>query len=152
MRDYELMYIVRPELDDEELHQAVERVNGLIAGNGGEVVKVSHWGRRKLAYEIDRQREGYYVVADLKLDPVSVPEIERNLQISDTVFRHLLVRPTDEQLEASRARAAMQAELEASGQTDAEEKEDAEPDFEAAPAATHAAEELVTEPAEEVQA
>jgi len=92
LRDYEILYIVRPELDDDQLNQAVERVNALIANVGGEHVKTDVWGKRRLAYEVDRLREGYYVLTDFKVDAERVPEMESTLKISDTVFRHLIVR------------------------------------------------------------
>lgn len=92
MRDYEILYIVRPELDEDQLNEAVERVNGLIANVGGEHVKTDVWGKRRLAYEVDRLREGYYVLTDFKVEPERVPEMESTLKISDTVFRHLIVR------------------------------------------------------------
>ncbi len=92
MPAYELMYIVRPELDDEAVQQAIDRVSQLVESNGGHVVKVTPWGKRRLAYSVRDQREGHYVVADVELDRARVQEIERVLKISDTVFRHLLVR------------------------------------------------------------
>ncbi|MHB8573404.1 MAG: 30S ribosomal protein S6 [Candidatus Dormibacteria bacterium] len=96
MRLYELMYIVRPDLDDEEVNQAAEKVNGFITHGGGEVVKQSHWGKRKLAYEVDKMREGYYVLTNFNMDPTAISELERQLRISDTVFRYLLVRPDED--------------------------------------------------------
>jgi small subunit ribosomal protein S6 len=92
LRDYEILYIVRPELDEDQLNQAVERVNALIANVGGEHVKTDQWGKRRLAYEVDRLREGYYVLTDFRVEPERVPEMESTLKISDTVFRHLIVR------------------------------------------------------------
>ncbi len=92
LRDYEILYIVRPELDEDQLNQAVERVNALIANVGGEHVKTDLWGKRRLAYEVDRLREGYYVLTDFRVEPERVPEMESTLKISDPVFRHLIVR------------------------------------------------------------
>ena len=92
MSAYELMYIVRPELDDEAVQQAIDRVNQLVETNGGQVRRVTPWGKRRLAYSVKDQREGYYIVADVELDRSRVQEVERVLKISDTVFRHLLVR------------------------------------------------------------
>ena len=79
MSPYELMYIV-------------ERVSQLIQTNGGQIKKVTPWGKRRLAYSVKDQREGYYVVEEFDLDQAKVTEVERVLKISDTVFRHLLVR------------------------------------------------------------
>ena len=92
VRDYELMYIVRPELDDEALRGATASVETLIRGLGGKVGKTTMWGKRRLAYEVDRLRDGHYVIALIQLDGERVSELERALQIHDTVFRHLLVR------------------------------------------------------------
>jgi small subunit ribosomal protein S6 len=86
------MYIVRPELDDDAVQQEIEKVSQLIQTNGGQVVKVTPWGKRRLAYTVKDQREGHYVVAEFELDRGRVQEVERVLKISDTVFRHLLVR------------------------------------------------------------
>ena len=92
VRDYELMYIVRPELDDEALRTATESVDTLIRGLGGTVGKSTMWGKRRLAYEVARLRDGHYVITLLQLDGARVADLERALQIHDTVFRHLLVR------------------------------------------------------------
>jgi len=90
--DYELMYIVRPDLDEEALRAATESVATLVRGLGGEVSKTAMWGKRRLAYEIARLRDGHYVVCQIRLDGDRVSELERALKIHETVFRHLLVR------------------------------------------------------------
>jgi len=92
LRDYEILYIVRPELDDEQLQAAVASVDKLIESLGGAVRKTDVWGRRRLAYEVRHLREGQYVLTDFQVDPARVPEMEATLKISDTVFRHLVVR------------------------------------------------------------
>ncbi len=92
MRDYELVMIVSPEVADEAVSSTVERVQGFIAEQGGEVKEVNPWGRRKLAYSIDGHREGSYVVAQLSLDPQGVSALEENLRLSEDVIRHLVVK------------------------------------------------------------
>lgn len=92
MSAYELMYLVKPELDDQAVQQEIEKVGQLIQTNGGQVRKVTPWGKRRLAYTVKEQREGYYVVEEFDLEQAKVAEVERVLKISDTVFRHLLVR------------------------------------------------------------
>jgi len=89
---YELMYIVKPDLDDQAVQQEIEKVGQLIQTNGGQIKKVTPWGKRRLAYTVKDNREGHYVVAEFDLDQAKVQEVERVLKISDTVFRHLLVR------------------------------------------------------------
>jgi small subunit ribosomal protein S6 len=92
LRDYEILYIVRPELDETQLNEAVASVNRLIENLGGRVQKTDVWGRRRLAYEVRHLREGQYVLTDFQVEPARVPEMEATLKISDTVFRHLIVR------------------------------------------------------------
>jgi small subunit ribosomal protein S6 len=91
VRDYELMYIVRPELEDDAVRVAVKSVRSLIESQEGEVVKTTLWGKRRLAYEVNRLREGHYVLVVFHLDGAKIVEIERALRIHDTVFRHLIV-------------------------------------------------------------
>jgi small subunit ribosomal protein S6 len=86
------MYIVKPDLDDQAVQQEIEKVGQLIQTNGGQIKKVTPWGKRRLAYTVKENREGHYVVAEFDLDQAKVQEVERVLKISDTVFRHLLVR------------------------------------------------------------
>ncbi len=92
LRDYEILYVVRPELDDEQLQRAIASVDKLIENLGGVGQKTDVWGRRRLAYEVRHLREGQYVLTDFQIDPTRVPEMETTLKISDTVFRHLIVR------------------------------------------------------------
>jgi small subunit ribosomal protein S6 len=91
VRDYELMYIARPELDEEGLQGAVDSVEQLITGLGGTVVRTTNWGRRRLAYEVDHLRDGHYMLLHVRLDGERVRDLERALAIHETVFRHLLV-------------------------------------------------------------
>jgi small subunit ribosomal protein S6 len=100
LRDYELMYIVRPELDDDAVRTTVKSVRGLIEAQGGDVVKTTLWGKRRLAYEVQHLRDGHYVLVVLHLDPAKVSTVARALRIHDTVFRHLLVTHEGEMPEA----------------------------------------------------
>ena len=90
VRDYELMYIVRPDLDEEGLTAAMESVQTLVEGQGGEVVRTTPWGKRRLAYEIERMRDGHYVLLHIRLDGAKVRAVEQLLHIHDSVFRHLI--------------------------------------------------------------
>ena len=92
MRDYEVLYIVRADLDDEKVQDAVKRVNTLIERSGGTVERTNLWGKRKLAYEVKHQKEGSYVLQDFQFDPGRVPELEAALKITEEVLRHLIVR------------------------------------------------------------
>ena len=92
MRDYEVLYIVRADLDDEKVQDAVNRVNTLIERSGGTLERTNLWGKRKLAYEVKHQKEGSYVLQDFQFDPSRVPELEAGLKITEEVLRHLIVR------------------------------------------------------------
>jgi small subunit ribosomal protein S6 len=95
LRDYEILYIVRPDLEDDKVQDVVKRVNSLISRSGGSAEQTSLWGKRKLAYEVKHQREGSYVLQDFKIDPGRVPELESALKITEDVLRHLIVRKPD---------------------------------------------------------
>jgi small subunit ribosomal protein S6 len=91
VRDYELMYIVRPDVDDDALRAAVDSVRTLVEGQAGAVRKTTMWGKRRLAYEVSHLRDGHYVIVEMRLDGSKVAAVERALRIHDAVFRHLLV-------------------------------------------------------------
>lgn len=95
MRDYEMMFILSPMLNEEETTAAIERVGALVTGNGGEVSKTEPWGKRRLAYPIAHFRDGQYVLMQFKLNPAAQLEIERTLRISEDVIRHLIIRLDD---------------------------------------------------------
>jgi small subunit ribosomal protein S6 len=92
LRDYEVLYIVRADFDDEKVQDAVKRVNTLIERSGGTAERTNLWGKRKLAYEVKHQKEGAYVLQDFQLEPERVPELEAGLKITEEVLRHLIVR------------------------------------------------------------
>ncbi len=92
MREYEVLYIVRADLEDDKVQDAVKRVNTLIERSGGMIERTNLWGKRKLAYEVKHQKEGSYVLQDFQLDPDRVPELEAGLKITEEVLRHLIVR------------------------------------------------------------
>jgi small subunit ribosomal protein S6 len=104
-RDYELMYIVRPDVDDDGLQQAMAGVQRIVEAGGGEVVSTTSWGKRRLAYEIERLRDGHYVIVHVRLEPTAVAEVERLLHINDTVLRHMVTVwvPRDESADEATA-------------------------------------------------
>ena len=91
-RDYEILYIVRPDVEETDLPEVTKRVDTLIESLEGNIQRTNVWGKRRLAYEVDHLKEGHYVLTDFQIEPARVPEMEATLKISDTVFRHLIVR------------------------------------------------------------
>jgi small subunit ribosomal protein S6 len=92
LRDYELVVILSPEIEEPNLDASIERMQQSITSRGGEIVDTNNWGRRRLAYPIKRHLEGNYVVSQIKLDPTQVPALESGLRISEEVLRHLIIK------------------------------------------------------------
>jgi small subunit ribosomal protein S6 len=92
LRDYELVYIVSPEAGDDAVQTTVDRVHGSIAERGGEVKQVEQWGKRRLAYPIRRQAEGFYVVTQFSIEPEELRGLESGLDLAEDVLRHLVTR------------------------------------------------------------
>ena len=95
MRNYEVMFVIDPALEDAKKDATVESVQSIIAADG-EVGKVDVWGMRKLAYPIDKKEEGYYAVVEFQGNPTLPKEHDRRLKISDNVIRHIIINK-DEQ-------------------------------------------------------
>ncbi len=95
MRSYELMAVLRPDLDSDGTAGAVERIVSLVGTVGGQVDSVSHdspWGMRRLAYPIKHFRDGYYVLVHFKMDPARQEALDRELKLREEIIRYLVVR------------------------------------------------------------
>ena len=92
MPSYELVYIVSPEINEDELPRVLDRVSDMINKIGGSVTEVVQWGRKKLAYPIQKFIEGHYVLAKLEIEAASAKELETSLRLYDEVLRYLLIR------------------------------------------------------------
>jgi small subunit ribosomal protein S6 len=90
--DYEMVFIVSPEVADDALDPLINNITQYITGKGGEVNEVARWGRKKLAYPIKRMLEGNYVLVKFKLNPSANKELENNLKISEKIIRYLLIK------------------------------------------------------------
>ena len=89
---YEVMFIIIPELDEEQVENTISRFRTVIERTGGEPRDVNHWGRRKLAYEIDHRTDGYYVIMEFSVGERTLVELKRILRVSDDVLRHMVVK------------------------------------------------------------
>jgi small subunit ribosomal protein S6 len=92
VRNYELVFIIAPVVEDDDLQAIVDRVSGWVEAGGGQVASVAHWGRRQLAYTIQKFTEGVYVLLNVQLEADALTELERNLKLDETIIRHLLTR------------------------------------------------------------
>lgn len=118
VNEYELMYVLHPRLTPEEIEASVERISGLVTDRGGEILSVDQWGRRRLAYPIDRNLEGFYVLSTFAAAPDVCGPLETQLNLSEDVLRHLLIRgiipydepPRDERVQSERERPSRRSE------------------------------------------
>jgi small subunit ribosomal protein S6 len=140
MRRYELMLVLRPDVADDRAQAVIDRTTRQISAGGGQIVKVAPWGRRRLAYQIDRYREGSYHIILFESPGEAIVEMERGLLITEEVLRHLVTR-VERPVRAARREGAEEEGLE-EGLPPGEEEEEFddteridESESEAAPAA-----------------
>jgi len=92
LQDYELVFIVSPEVTDESLENTVDSISQFISGKDGVISDMERWGKRKLAYPMGRFLEGHYVLTRFKISPARCKELEASLEISEEILRHLLIK------------------------------------------------------------
>ena len=93
MRHYEIMIILEPETDERTIAQSLEKLLQVVPGNGGTVDKIDIWGKRRLAYDIKKKSEGFYIVVDMTTTPEIAQELDRQLGLNESVLRTKLLRP-----------------------------------------------------------
>jgi small subunit ribosomal protein S6 len=93
MRRYELMVILDPSTEDRTVAPSLDQFLNVVKSDGGSVEKVDVWGRRRLSYEIEKKSEGVYAVIDLTATPATVKELDRQLNLQDTILRTKVIRP-----------------------------------------------------------
>lgn len=138
MRRYELMLLLSPDLEDDKLQAAVEKVTRAIVNAGGSLSKVSPWGKRRLAYDIGKHRDASYFLIHFDIEPAQVREIERGLLITEEILRHLVTvledrGPVDDLAPAAAARSSDgsdDADADAGPRPSADTDDDAGPDDE----------------------
>jgi small subunit ribosomal protein S6 len=92
LRSYETLFVLKPDLDEEATTAAIERLTELIQKNKGTVEQINRWGKKRLAYEIEDYREGYYTLVYFQGEPETAKELDRVMRISDFLLRHTIVR------------------------------------------------------------
>jgi small subunit ribosomal protein S6 len=108
-RKYELVYVVSPEASDDQVTDLHNQVDAIVQRIGGAIEKTDNWGRRRLAYEIGRHKEGTYVLEVINGTGELMKEIDRRLKVTDLVIRHLVVRVDEQQGVIERTKAARSA-------------------------------------------
>jgi len=92
MRAYEIMYIIRPNIEDEAKKALVERFSGILTENGAEITEAKEWGKRRLAYEINDFRDGYYQLVKVNSEAPAIDEFSRLAKISEDIIRHIVIK------------------------------------------------------------
>ena len=142
MRRYELMLVLKPDAPDERAAAVIDRTTRYVVASGGQIVKVAPWGRRRLAYPIDRYREGSYHIVVFESPAEAIAEMERSLQITEDVLRYLVtraVKPVKARRDAAASDEAEDADVDLPPSEDEEDESGDErideSESEAAPAA-----------------
>jgi len=92
MHNYEVALIIRPEIDEEAQQAIIEQLSQLLAADGGQVSNVEAWGRRRLAYPINKVQEGFYYFIQGQFSTSALPELERSVRLSEDILRHMVIR------------------------------------------------------------
>ena len=111
MRNYEIIFIVRPDVTEEDVDKLIAQMEGVVGSAGGKLEKVEKLGRRRLAYRVEKQREGIYILFRLQGSGDTVKEFERRLKVFDTVIKYMTVR-IDEDLERAEKLKALRTKQE----------------------------------------
>ncbi len=148
MTFYETIFIVKIDLGDEALAERVAWVTDILTSNGAKVINVEQWGKKRLAYHVNKQRHGFYVLMHYEGDPKVVPELERNFKLSEDILKHLTVKLEGAQVEKARAAAVAAVEEEARRAEERSAKEAAEAEAEPEQAQEAPPEADIEDPAE----
>ena len=96
MRKYEVVFIIKP-LEEEATNAVIEKFSKLIVANGGTIDKEDRWGKKRLAYEIKKEAEGFYVLFYVTCEPACVKECDRVMKITDEILKHMIVRSDEKE-------------------------------------------------------
>ncbi len=122
MRRYETIFIASPTLTDEQSDELVKQYEGIIAEQGGELLKTDKWGRKKLAYEVQKFSEGYYTLFELNAGPTLIAELERRFRNNDAVIKYLSVRMDVAEKAAGRTKQRIEREAKRKAQAGIKER------------------------------
>jgi len=122
MRRYETIFIASPTLTDEQSDELVKQFEGIIAEQGGELLKTDKWGRKKLAYEVQKFSEGYYTLFEMNAGPDLIAELERRFRNNDAVIKYLSVRMDVAEKAAGRTKQRIEREAKRKAQAGIKER------------------------------
>ncbi|MBU0665412.1 MAG: 30S ribosomal protein S6 [Proteobacteria bacterium] len=128
MRRYETIYILRPNLGEEEINTIIDNANGIIQSEGGTIIHLDRWGLRKFAYLIKKETQGTYIYCDYATEPAAVLEMERKFRINDAILKYMTVKLakdiTAEKIEQAKVEIATRQAAKESGESEENENSD----------------------------
>jgi small subunit ribosomal protein S6 len=126
MRRYETIYILRPNLGEEEINTIINNANAIITGEGGSIIDLDRWGLRKFAYLIKKETQGTYILCDYATEPAAVLEMERKFRIDDAVLKYMTIKLADnitpENIEQAKVETAARKVAKESGEVEETEE------------------------------
>ena len=122
MRHYETIFIASPTLTDEQSDELVKQYEGIIAEQGGELLKTDKWGRKKLAYEVQKFSEGYYTLFEMNAGPTLIAELDRRFRNNDAVIKYMSVRLDEAEKSAGRTKQRIEREAKRKAQAGIKER------------------------------
>ena len=130
MRRYETIYMLRPNLGEEEINTIIDNANGIILSEGGTIIQFDRWGLRKFAYPIKKESQGIYIFCDYATEPAAVLEMERKFRINDSVLKYMTVKLADditaEKIEQAKVETATRKAAKDSGESEENEESDSD--------------------------
>ncbi len=119
MRNYQSVLILKPDLDDPQVDENIEKITALVQKSGGSILKLDKWGKKRLAYRVRKNKFGYYLNIYHTSDPAKISELEKGYQLYETVIKYLVIRLEEKDME----RVMSKTDEEASGEAETPDKE-----------------------------
>jgi small subunit ribosomal protein S6 len=126
LNKYETVFIVNPNIESEDIEKVIEDTQNLISGSGGTVIKVDKWGKKRLAYEVKGNRDGYYVLVDFEAEPQFIQRLGRYYGLTEEIIKYMTLRA--EELQGMRSSESKDKEESLSEESEEEDEEDYEED------------------------
>lgn len=123
MRNYQSVLILKPDLDEAQVDQSVEKITSFLQKFGGSILKLEKWGKKRLAYRVKKNKFGYYLNIYHTCEPVKVPDLEKEYQLYDLVIKFLVIRLEERDIERVMSQATVVAESDEAEATKPDEKE-----------------------------
>lgn len=130
MNTYETLFIIHPDLEESDVNKTIDIIQELISSGGGNVLKVEKWGKRQLAYIIQKKREGYYVLIYFEASPTFIVELQRRYKLTDAIMRYLVIQLAKPQIEDILQKTSLDSESDSDADVEGDDYESDSENFE----------------------